>query len=158
MENSLTLPEKQIKQLGHRTPEAFIQQRRGAGNRTFSYVDVGYVTAKLNQIFGHVWSFEVAREGQVGKHIWVLGRLKVMLENGTVLTKEQYGSANIKCLKDTDIPVSVGDDFKSAASDALKKCSSMLGLASDVYAPKVWQTTDALKKKLGEELDAQATQ
>jgi len=157
MDTSLSLPEKQIDLLKDRTPDAFIQEKPGRGGKALKYVDIGYVTAKLNQIFGHIWSFEVVREGLQGKHIWSLGRLKVMLKDGTVITKEQYGSAEVYFVRGTQDPVSLGDSFKSAASDSLKKCASMLGLACDVYAPKVWETTAQLKKQLGKEIDSIAT-
>lgn len=158
MSTALTLSQDQIEKLKHETPKDFIQFKPGRGGKSLSYVDIGYVTAKLNQIFGHIWSFEVVREGREGAHIWVLGRLKVLLENGLVISKEQYGSADVKVLKNTGKPVCLGDDFKAAASDAMKKCASMLGLASDVYHPNVWKTTSALKKQLGSEPAPPATQ
>ena len=135
MNTVLTLPQEQIDRLKDKTPSQFIRQKPGRGGRALSYVDIGYVTTKLNQIFGHVWTFEVVREGREGAHIWVLGRLRVMLRDGMVLTKEQYGSSDVKVVRATGKPVCLGDDFKAAASDAMKKCASLLGLASDVYFP-----------------------
>jgi len=31
------------------------------------------------------------------------------------------------------IPLSIGNDLKSAATDCLKKCASEIGIASDIY-------------------------
>ena len=135
MEHAIALPQEQINRLKQPTPATCIKRKPGRGGTTLSYVDVGYVTTKLNDIFGHVWTFEVVREGREGAHVWVLGRLRVMLRDGVVLTKEQYGSSDVKVVKATGKPVCLGDDFKAAASDAMKKCASMLGLASDVYFP-----------------------
>jgi len=135
MDTALTLPQEQINRLKQPTPAQFIKRKPGRGGKALSYVDVGYVTSRLNEIFGHVWTFEVVREGREGAHVWVLGRLRVMLRDGVVLTKEQYGSSDVKVVRSTGKPICLGDDFKAAASDAMKKCASLLGLASDVYFP-----------------------
>ena len=45
----------------------------------------------------------------------------------------QFGNKDVICKRGTDIPLSIGNDLKSAATDALKKCASELGLASDIY-------------------------
>lgn len=37
------------------------------------------------------------------------------------------------------IPLDFGNDMKAAASDALKKCASMMGVAADVYEPDEFQ-------------------
>lgn len=153
MENSLTLPEEQIEALKKGTPVEFIDKRKGASGMVLSYVDIGYVTSMLNKIFGHVWTFEIKSSQVIEDQVIVQGCLKVMLKDGTVLTKEQFGSSNIKRAKTTKQPLSVGDDFKSASSDALKKCASMLGLASDVYFPRLHQKVQAIKAEQGKASD-----
>lgn len=50
-----------------------------------------------------------------------------------MITKIQFGCQPIEYLKDSDTPVSLGDAYKGAASDALKKCASLLGVALDLY-------------------------
>jgi recombination DNA repair RAD52 pathway protein len=145
-EIGLSLPEKQIDLLKKPTHPEFIEERPGAGGKKLSYVELGYVVAQLNKIFGHIWSFQVIREGMVANQVWVLGELKVMLADGVVITKSQYGSSDIKFKRETEIPIDIGNDYKAAASDALKKCASWLGLASDVYHPNFHQTIEKLKK------------
>jgi hypothetical protein len=49
------------------------------------------------------------------------------------LVKTQFGSAEVKRARKTGLPLSIGDDLKAASSDALKKASSLLGLALDLY-------------------------
>jgi hypothetical protein len=50
------------------------------------------------------------------------------------LIKTQFGSAEVKRARKTGLPRrSIGDDLKAASSDALKKASSLLGLALDLY-------------------------
>lgn len=70
---------------------------------------------------------------QVGKkQVWVRGELTVRAGEH-IITKTQYGGAEIKINKTTQEPVSIADDLKAAGSDCLKKCASMLGIAGDVY-------------------------
>jgi hypothetical protein len=45
----------------------------------------------------------------------------------------QFGNKDIICKKGTDIPLSIGNDLKAAATDALKKCAAELGIAADIY-------------------------
>jgi len=178
---SLTLPEEQIRLLSKPTPSEFIFERKGAGGKTFSYVDIGYVTGRLNHIFGSMWSFEVkdkAVEESLGQ-VWVLGELKVLCSDGKIITKNQFGSSDLKFQKvrvcpecmsqlpykwntcqecdvnmnDKEVirkPLSVGDDLKSATSDSMKKCASMLGLAADVYFPKTWALVEKMRPAIEE--------
>jgi len=141
MTRELTLPETQIAALKQRTPADFKYERPGLGGKTFTYVDIGYVTGRLNQIFGSMWSFEIKDKFHSDKEAWVLGVLRVLCEDGKVITKEQFGSSAVK-------GQSLGDDLKAAASDSLKKCASMLGLAADVYFPKTWEKVEAMKANL----------
>jgi len=50
----------------------------------------------------------------------------------TVVVKEQYGGAEIKYKKGSGI-MDYANDLKTSATDALKKCASELGIASDIY-------------------------
>lgn len=66
--------------------------------------------------------------------LWVTGKLTVHSpDNKFSIIKMQAGSSDIKFLKDSRKPVDIGDDLKSAHTDALKKCASLLGFASDIY-------------------------
>lgn len=64
----------------------------------------------------------------------VKGVLIVHGIDGKTITKEQYGSQDILKDKQGNPSVSYGDALKGAASDALKKCASLLGIALDLYA------------------------
>jgi hypothetical protein len=121
-----------------RTPRQEIKQRPGKGGKTFNYVEHGWVTERLNAVFQFAWDFEVLEEykyddvsngaGEVG----VKARLTVTFPNGRVIGKTQFGQADIK--RDRNgVALSIIDDYKAAASDALKKCASLLGIGLDVY-------------------------
>lgn len=129
---------RQINLLWARTPKRFIKTRQGRGGQTLKYVEGHYVKQVLDKLFGHDWDFEIVSQERYGKHVVVCGKLtgRVYDSEGKVRTiiKTQYGGAEIKLLKGTSSPVNIGDDFKAAATDALKKCASELGVARDVYA------------------------
>jgi hypothetical protein len=135
---SLSLPQQltdaQIKFLTRKTPEEYVKQRAGPGGSRLDYVEVGYIIDLLNRAFGWDWDFRITAE-QIGKaQVWVRGELSVHFSDHIVI-KAQYGGASIKMNKTTNSPVSIADDLKAAASDALKKCASLLGVAGDVYWP-----------------------
>jgi spore coat polysaccharide biosynthesis protein SpsF (cytidylyltransferase family) len=45
----------------------------------------------------------------------------------------QFGNKDIMYRKGTEEPLSIGNDLKSAATDALKKCAAEIGIAADIY-------------------------
>ena len=150
-----------------KTPPEFIKDRPGRGGIVFKYVDVGFMELMLNNMYNHRWSFEVVSseiidnkrsDGLDGKHIVVLGKLKIINDNGDETCYMQYGSKDVSykniVKKDpndskkftnerTNEMVDVADDFKAAASDSLKKCASLTGIAFDMYHP---ETREALIK------------
>ena len=79
--------------------------------------------ARLNEAFDGQWSFKVLdriiEEGEIA----VLGELSAEGE-----TKQQWGS------KERNRGSSLGDDLKAAASDAVKKCSTLFGVGLHLYS------------------------
>ena len=62
--------------------------------------------------------------------------------NGKTIVKMQFGNKDIVYRKQNaediskgleKIPLSIGNDLKSAATDCLKKCAAEIGIAADVY-------------------------
>lgn len=126
------LNQAQLNFITQKTPKAYIKTRPGPGGMSLNYVEVGYVINILNQVFGWDWDFKVLDQ-QIGKkQVWVKGELSVRAKGHTIV-KGQFGGADIKFNRTTEEPVSIADDLKAAASDCLKKCASMLGIAGDVY-------------------------
>lgn len=143
----LTIPkswmnEHQITFMLQRTPKNQVYRRKGKGGQTFDYVTGSYITKALNYAFGWNWDFEVVQHGKEQDHVWVLGRLTVRGNKpGQQITKTQFGRSEVKYLtkqvngrrERTEAFVDYGNDLKAATTDALKKCASMLGFASDIY-------------------------
>lgn len=126
------LHEKQILHILQRTPKAHVFRRPGKGGGQWEYVTGTYVEKVLNYAFGWDWSFEVKEHGREGNLVWVLGKLTIHSSNGNSLIKEQFGRADVKKSK-TGGDLDFGNDMKAAATDALKKCASLMGVASDIY-------------------------
>jgi hypothetical protein len=131
-----TLSEAQVDFLLQRTPKREIKMRQGRGGLQFAYVEHGYVTERLNLVFGFNWDFEVVDKQILEDEVIVEARLTVRTPNGQTIVKTQFGGADIKRHSSgarSGRPVSIADDYKAAASDALKKCASLLGIGLDLY-------------------------
>ena len=127
------LNKNQLTHLLKKTPAKYVKQRPAKGGGTWDYVSGTYVKKTLNLMFGFNWSFNIlAREIISGEAI-VHGRLTINLPNGQTIVKEQFGNKDVMCKRGSDTPLSIGNDLKSAATDALKKCASEIGIASDIY-------------------------
>lgn len=136
------------------TPTSEIKHRQGRGGMTVRYVTHGYIVNRLNELFGHLWDYNIL-EQQVGEgQVWVKGQLKVWLSPNFAITKTAYGGSEIKRTADGKI-IDVGDDLKAGSADALKKCASLLGIANDVYSKvedvvqKKVMTAEEIKVKVG---------
>ena len=121
--------------------------RRDKGSKTYQYVEASYIVELLNKLFGYTWNWELIgdpvikttggkdKSGLDKSFVTVKGRLSVPVLNPDGnpkyiwIVKESYGS---HLFAGTD-PEVQGYSYKSAATDALKKCASMLGIAKNVY-------------------------
>ena len=131
-----TFTEAQVDFLLQRTPKSEIKVRPGRGGMQFSYVEHGYVTERLNLVFGFNWDFEVVDKQMLEDEVIVEARLTVRTPGGQTIVKTQFGGAEIKRHASgakSGRPLSIADDYKAAASDALKKCASLLGIGLDLY-------------------------
>jgi len=143
--------DKQIMRMVQKTPPQHIYTRPGKGGQRWSYVTGNYVEKVLNYVFGFLWDFEVVGHGQEGDFIWVQGKLTVKNTNGDTITKTQFGRKEVAYLKDKvhkpENMLDYGNDLKSATTDALKKCASMLGIASDIYGKLEYKQETGIEVK-----------
>src|SRR5687767_15004387 len=107
-----------------------IRQRNGR-NGVLDYVEGHSVVQRLNDALEGRWSFEVVQHDVREEEVVVLGRLTA---DGVV--KMSFGASQVTREKGTGQLVSLGDDLKAAATDALKKCATFLGVALHLYADK----------------------
>ncbi len=107
-------------------PAESVRTRPGAHGKTVSYVDVAAIITRLNEGCD-CWSFEVVSHKVEADEVIVLGKLTA---DGQ--TKMHFGGSSIT-LESEGRAVSIADDLKAAASDALKKCASLFGVALEMY-------------------------
>lgn len=91
-----------------------------------TYVPWNLIVERANQVLGfEQWSFRVIREGIIpsGTECWVLGEVTANVL-GVATVRHQYGSCEMVAGSRP-----VDDIFKKAASDSLKKCLQVLGIA-----------------------------
>lgn len=136
-----SLNDKQLKLLLKRTPPQYVKKRPAKGGGTWDYVSGGYVRKVLNLMFGWDWDFEVINEQVAGGQVIVKGRLTCRV-NGRSIVKMQYGCKEIMYKRGTTDPLNLGNDFKAAATDSLKKCAAELGIAADVYNKEDFKEID----------------
>jgi len=136
-----SLNASQLALLLKKTPKQYVHTRPAKGGGTWDYVSGGYVRKVLNLMFGWDWDFEVVSEQVVGKQVIVKGKLTCRV-NGRQIVKMQFGCKEVICRSGTETPLNLGNDFKAAATDALKKCAAELGIAADIYNKQDFQERD----------------
>ena len=86
-----------------------------------------YIFERMNDCFGHDgWEYEIVNSGIEGTNAWAKGRLTVHFKDRSV-SKDQFGVGTYN--KGTPL----GDAFKSAATNALEKCASLLDIGHRAY-------------------------
>lgn len=112
------------------------------GGASLTYIPVSEVITRLNKVLGvDKWNSTILcceRDTHDPDFIVAHVRLTAEIEGSTV-TKDGVGGQKIKRTKNGDI-VDLGDEFKGAVSDALKKAAQQLGIG--LYLAR---TEDALE-------------
>ncbi len=124
------------------TPDQ-IKSRKGLWGKTLDYIEGHSVIQRLNEAFESDWSFEITEHSVYEEEVVAIGKLTV----GNI-TKMQFGSNKITRDSETHKALSLGDDLKSASTDALKKCASLLGIGLHLYGD-VGGTIETPQKKVG---------
>jgi recombination DNA repair RAD52 pathway protein len=114
----------------HFSPEE-IKQRDGNFGQTLAYVSGHTVIQRLNDAFESAWSFEITSHEIHQDEAIVIGKL-----TAANIIKCQFGSSRVTRARETGEIVSLADDLKSAATDSLKKCATLLGVGLHLYADK----------------------
>ena len=116
--------------LEHPFDPAQIKQRKGR-NGFLDYVEGHTVIARLNAALDGAWSFEVVAHEVRDDEVLVLGKL-----TAEGIVKMQFGASQVTRDRETKALISLGDDLKAAATDALKKCATFLGVGLHLYAER----------------------
>jgi recombination DNA repair RAD52 pathway protein len=146
VENNL-LNTPQLNVLMSKTPQGHIYKRPGKGGETWEYVTGVYVKKVLNLMFGWNWDFEVEKFdiNIEARQCIVLGKLTCRVGENRIV-KMQFGRADMKFKKSGE-PLDLGNDLKAATTDALKKCASEIGIASDIYGKNEFKEVFVVENK-----------
>jgi len=102
------------------------------GGTALTYIPVSEVITRLNRTFGvRGWSSEIIkceRDALDPEFIVAHVRLTLATRWGETVQKDGFGGQKIKRMKSGEI-VDLGDEFKGAVSDALKKAAQQFGVA-----------------------------
>jgi hypothetical protein len=101
------------------------------GGVELEYITGEQATTRLNETLGFLnWSFRIVEHGihAEADECWALGELTVTID-GRAVTRQQFGSQKVKRSRSSGTPLDIGFDLKGAATDALKKCASLIGVA-----------------------------
>jgi hypothetical protein len=127
-----------------------IKQREGNFGKTLDYVEGHSIIQRLNDAFDANWSFAILKHEIVSEtdEVVVLGEL-----SANSIVKTQFGSSRITRAQETGEMISLADDLKAAATDALKKAATLLGVGLHLYKndgdPSKKQTTTDSKHSAG---------
>jgi len=121
-----------------------IKQREGSFGQTLAYVSGHTVIQRLNDAFESAWSFEIVSHEIQQDEVIVIGKL-----SAEGIAKSQFGSSRITRTRETGEAISLASDLKSAATDALKKCATLLGIGLHLYADKPTSTVSTNQKDNG---------
>ena len=109
-------------------PAEVVKTRPASYGAALRYVEGCEYIKRLNEAFDGQWSFEVVKHEIGENEVFVVGKLVA----GDVV-KMAFGGSDIKRKKETGEIICIADDLKSAATDALKKSASLLGLGLHLY-------------------------
>ena len=111
-------------------PFTDIKTRPGRSGQPMSYIEGHMVVLRLNEAFGGAWSFKVLEHEVQEGEVIVLGELRA-----GDLCKQAFGGSAVSRTREGKL-VSIADDLKAAATDALKKASTLMGVGLHLYGPE----------------------
>ena len=110
-----------------------VERQLKKGGTSLTYIPVSEVINRLNKVLGFDgWSYEIIKcERDALDPDFIVAHVRLNVFPGAdkfvSVTKDGFGGQKIKRTKQGDI-VDLGDEFKGAVSDALKKAAQALGV------------------------------
>lgn len=123
------------------TPESEIEIKQDAEGNSYKSVKGSYMKKRMNLIFGFNYDFQIKSHQffPSASEAVVEGRLIIRSGEFTIV-KEQFGKhilTQTGVKRGSNAPSGIGNAFKSAATDAFKKCASEIGLCWDIYTQEI---------------------
>jgi recombination DNA repair RAD52 pathway protein len=120
------------------------------GGSNLSYIPVAEVIVRLNDVLGFDgWSYRVVErwsagewEGTTGTYPeWCMAHVRLVIGEQC---HDGIGGVQVKRLSSGNGPVDMGDEWKGAVSDALKKAAQAFGVGLDIARKDEAKAADAL--------------
>jgi hypothetical protein len=133
-----------------------VERQLDKGGVTLTYIPVSEVIARLNDVFGPLgWSYtQISCDRDALDPDFLVAHVRMTVGD---ITRDGVGGQKIKRMKSGDI-VDLGDEYKGAVSDALKKAAQSFGvglyLARGHSAPASMQTRQQGDTRITERSDA----
>jgi hypothetical protein len=158
---------EQLIELRKPTPESVIQIKEDSDGYKYKTVTGQYMKKRLNIIFSFNTDFLIMDKEYhpASSEVVVHGRLIIRTGKVTI-TKEQFGKHLLTSKTTTQgnqkrtFASDIGNAYKSAATDAFKKCASEIGLCWDIYSQEKPESEEAIlteethaEKKITERLE-----
>lgn len=132
-----------------------VERQLKKGGASLTYIPVSEVISRLNKVLGFDgWSYEIIKcERDALDPDFIVAHVRMTVfpdsDKFVSVTKDGFGGQKIKRTKNGDI-VDLGDEFKGAVSDALKKAAQALGVG--LYLAR---TEEAMEIEQEESIDPQ---
>lgn len=132
-----------------------VERQLKKGGAYLTYIPVSEVINRLNKVLGFdAWSYEIIKcERDALDPDFIVAHVRMTIYPGTdkfvSVTKDGFGGQKIKRTKTGEI-VDLGDEFKGAVSDALKKAAQALGVG--LYLAR---TEEAMEAEVEASIDPQ---
>lgn len=123
--------DKILAELAEPFPQELLRENKAKG---LTYVPVAEVIARLNRVLGVPnWSTSIVKTWREPDHPdWVLSLVRLTITIGDqTFEREGIGGQQVKHRKSGDV-VDLGDEYKGAYSDALKKAAQSLGVGLEL--------------------------
>ena len=121
-----------------------IKHRPGSFGKTLAYIEGHEVIKRLNVAFQGKWNFEIVAHEINKTEVMVVGKLVCPEAN---IIKMSFGGSKVTTHSETGEIISIVDDLKAAATDALKKAASLLGVGLHLYNSDNGQEKEDKQKK-----------
>ena len=117
------------------------------GGTSLTYIPVSEVIARLNDVLGEQgWSYQITDRWTTGDSNgcpeWVMTQVRVTVNHESF--REAIGGQQVKFKRDGSGPVDIGDEWKGAVSDALKKAAQAFGVGLELA-----RTDEAMQASTG---------
>ena len=118
------------------TPKTYVKKKMG-----MDYVEISYMKSIADKYYPG-WSWTIISTEMLGSEVFMVhGRLK-WFEGGIWREGDMTAAHRIMKLRDKEGFVDVGNDIKSANTDAMKKAFNMyMNIADDVYRNRIEDTS-----------------